>query len=73
MEYLSVVIIVAILLGIGVFGLSIQILFKKSHKFPDFHVGHNKEMKKRGIYCAQTQDKIAQKEGKKSEKNTKEE
>lgn len=69
MKYLTVVIIVAILLGIGVLGLSVQILFKKSHKFPDIHIGHNKEMKKRGIYCAQTQDKLAQNEAKRKDKS----
>jgi hypothetical protein len=36
------------LLGIGVF------FFKR--KFPNLHVGGNKALNKKGIYCVQTQD-----------------
>jgi len=33
--------------------LGIRILLKKKGQFPDTHIGHNKEMLKRGIKCAQ--------------------
>ncbi len=36
--------------------MGIRILVKKDGRFPDTHVGHNKEMKKRGIRCAQYND-----------------
>ena len=41
--------------------LSIKIILEKNGKFPNIHVGGNKEMQKRGIGCVQSQDKAAQK------------
>ncbi len=54
-----------ILLTIGIMvlvvaGLATQILLKKGGKFPNTHIGGNKDMKSRGITCAQTYDKIEQ-------------
>lgn len=46
--------------------LGIKILVEKNGKFPHTHVGGNKELIKRGIYCAQTWDKIEQKKAKKA-------
>ena len=40
--------------------LCIGILFKR--KFPNTHVSGNKEMRKRGIGCVQSQDREARKE-----------
>ncbi|MFN2314047.1 MAG: hypothetical protein ABR531_06290 [Bacteroidales bacterium] len=36
--------------------MAISILVKPKGRFPDTHVGHNKEMRKRGITCAQHTD-----------------
>lgn len=52
-----------ILLSIGLVGIAfllmaVSILFKKKGKFPNTHIGGNKEMSKRGIYCATTTDKL---------------
>ena len=41
---------------------SIGIIFRKNGKFPNTHIGGNKNLAKRGIYCATTQDKIASKD-----------
>lgn len=41
--------------------LAITIIIKKNGKFPNIHVGGNKEMRKRGIKCAQSQDRDARK------------
>jgi len=60
MNFLLVLLLAVVLIAIGVLGLAIQILFKKTHEFPDYHVGHNKEMKNIGVTCMQTQDKIEQ-------------
>lgn len=46
---LGIVAIVVLLLGVRVF-------FTKNGKFPNSHVGGNKAMAERGIYCVQTQD-----------------
>ncbi len=37
--------------------MSLKILLLKNGKFPNIHIGSNKEMKKRGIACASTQVK----------------
>ena len=42
--------------------LAITIIIKKNGRFPNTHVGGNKEMRKRGIKCAQSQDRDARKE-----------
>ena len=42
--------------------LAITIIIKKNGKFPNIHIGGNKEMRKRGIKCAQSQDRDARKE-----------
>lgn len=39
-----------ILVGFGVFGMCFNIIFRKKD-FPQTEVGHNDEMKKRGIRC----------------------
>lgn len=65
MEILNIILISAVLLAIAIFALSVQIIFKKTHKFPHIHVGGNRNMKKLGITCAQTWDKIEQNKVKK--------
>ena len=56
------VLLLSIVLMAIVFALmAIGILIKKNGKFPSLHIGSNKEMQKRGISCATTQDKQAQK------------
>ena len=41
---------------IAVAGLGIRMLILKNGRFPQTHVGRNKEMSKRGIKCAQSID-----------------
>ncbi len=60
MEFLKLIVIVIVLLALAVFGLAIQIIFKKSHKFPNIHISRNKKMKENGITCAQSWDKSEQ-------------
>jgi hypothetical protein len=60
MEILKVILLAIALLGICILGLAIRIVLKKGGKFPNLHVGGNKHLQKQGIYCANTQDKIAQ-------------
>lgn len=55
---LTVFIIVVILLGLALIGLGITMLIKKNGKFPETHIGKNKDMKKRGINCANTTDRL---------------
>lgn len=46
---------IALILTAMVF-LGIRILLKREGRFPDTHVGHNSEMRKRGISCAKSTD-----------------
>ena len=56
---LETIYLTAAIVGICVFFLCIGIIIKG--KFPNMHVSGNKEMRKRGIGCVQSQDREAQK------------
>lgn len=58
---IKVFLIALILIAIAIAGLAIKILISKKGKFPHTHIGGNKDMIKRGIYCAQTWDRIERK------------
>jgi len=53
---IKLVIISAVLVALALAGMAITILVKPEGRFPDTHVGHNREMRKRGITCAQNTD-----------------
>ncbi|MFW5774151.1 MAG: hypothetical protein ACOCWD_05655 [Tangfeifania sp.] len=61
MEVIKVILLAVALVSIALLGLATQILLKKGGKFPNTHVGGNKHLKRQGIHCYQTQDKIEQK------------
>ena len=44
-------IVVLVILALCFLGLGIQIFFSKKKRFPQYEVGENEEMQKRGIYC----------------------
>lgn len=56
--FLTVFLIVVVLLAIALAGLAITILVKKGGKFPEIHIDRNKAMKKLGIHCANTTDRL---------------
>jgi len=62
MAVLKVILIAIVLVAIGMAGMAITILVKKGGKFPNTHVSGNKYLKRQKIPCAQTQDKIAQRD-----------
>ena len=51
MEFLRVFIVVLVILALCFLGLGIQIFFSQKKRFPQYEVGENEEMQKRGIYC----------------------
>lgn len=53
-------IITLLILVVALLLLAIQTLFHARKRFPNTHIGGQKELKKRGIYCAQTADKLDQ-------------
>lgn len=59
-----------LIIAISIAMLSITIIIKKNGKFPNIHIGGNKEMRKRGIKCAQSQDKDARRENRMAVKET---
>lgn len=65
MGVLKVILLAVALLAIAMLGMATQILFKKGGKFPNTHVGGNKHLKREGVHCATTQDKIAQRDARK--------
>jgi hypothetical protein len=54
--FFKLLILSSIFLAIAAFGFGIRILVKKQGQFPETHVSRNKEMRKRGISCAQQTD-----------------
>ncbi len=59
-----------LIIAISVALLSITIIIKKNGKFPNIHIGGNRNMRKRGIKCAQSQDRDARRENPMSVKET---
>lgn len=47
----------AIIVAIAVFIMSFNIIFKKNGKFPESEIGHNKELRKKGLMCAKSEEK----------------
>ena len=43
--------ITLVVVGLCVFGLCFNIIFRKNGEFPKYDVGSNEEMRKRGIVC----------------------
>jgi hypothetical protein len=48
-----------LIIAISIALLAIKIIIKKNGRFPNTHVGGNKEMRRRGIKCVQSQDRDA--------------
>lgn len=53
------------ILSIAMVGLGLTMLIKKGGKFPNTHVSGNKYLKRNGVYCSQTQDRLEQLNSKK--------
>jgi len=54
---LRILLVVIGLIAIAFSGLAIRILLKKGGKFPDLHISRNKNMKDKGITCANSTKK----------------
>lgn len=51
-----------LIVAISVPLLAIKIILKKNGRFPNIHVSGNKGLQKRGVGCAQSQDRAARKQ-----------
>lgn len=58
---LKTLLFTTLIIAISIALLAITIIIKKNGRFPNIHVGGNKEMRKRGIKCVQSQDNDARK------------
>ena len=60
MENLIPVLLLSLLIvALCIIGLSIKVLLKKNGRFPQIHIGKNKEMAKSNIHCVNTEDVLA--------------
>ena len=53
---LKLALICVLILGFCIILLCIGMILKKNGSFPNTHISQNKEMRKRGITCVQSQD-----------------
>jgi hypothetical protein len=56
--FLTILLLTVLLVALSAFLLCFNIIFRKKGKFPETHIGKNKEMAKRGISCAANQDNV---------------
>ncbi|MBN1386975.1 MAG: hypothetical protein JW965_00925 [Bacteroidales bacterium] len=54
--FLKLLILSILLVAVALLGLAVRIMFVRGGRFPETHIGRNKEMAKRGIRCAQSID-----------------
>jgi len=57
---LKVILIAIALISTAILALSIRIVLVKDGKFPETHISRNPEMKKNGILCVNTTDRMEQ-------------
>lgn len=60
-EMLDTILISLLIVTICVALLGVNVFFTKSRRFPNLHVSGNKALRKKGIGCAQSQDREARK------------
>ena len=54
--FIKLLLLTIALVTIALLGLAFKIIFIRGGRFPETHVGCNKEMARRGIKCAQSID-----------------
>ena len=65
--YLSLLFSTIILVSLAMLGLMLNILVKKKGKFPEYRVGHNRDMHKKGVTCVKHEEIRCHRERMKSE------
>ncbi len=54
---MKLLLLTLVIVGLCIFLLCFNIIFKKDGKFPETEIEHNREMRKRGIQCAKMEEK----------------
>lgn len=57
---IKAIIISTALIGLGILGMCVRIVFKKNGTFHSQDVGRSKAMRERGVGCTRSQDRQAQ-------------
>jgi hypothetical protein len=57
--YLQLLLITLVMLSLAMLGMMLKILVKKKGKFPEFRVGHNRDMHKKGISCVKHDERCS--------------
>ena len=60
-EMVETILITLLIVAISLVLLGVKVFFTKGGKFPNGHVSGNKTLRQKGIGCAQSQDREAQK------------
>jgi hypothetical protein len=60
MEFVLIFLVAVVLVAVAFVGLATRVLLKKKGKFPNIHIGSNKNLRERGITCATSYDKAEQ-------------
>lgn len=55
---MEIILLSLVIVGLSVFLLSFNVIFRKDGKFPDKEIGSNKELRKKGLMCAKSEEKI---------------
>ena len=69
---LKVFLLTLVIVLVAVVLFCVKVIFLKNGRFPNTHVGSSKTMRNRGIYCVQTQDRMARMKKKDDEKKDEE-
>lgn len=62
---MATILIVSALLGLCFLGLGVNVFFRKNGKFPETEIERNREMRRRGIYCAKEVEMVKFRKAKK--------
>ena len=54
--YIQLLVISVLMLSLAMLGMMLKILVKKKGKFPEYRVGHNRHMAKKGIKCVKHEE-----------------
>lgn len=60
MNFLTILILSIVLVGIAMAGFAVKILLQKGGRFPNTHISGNKYLKSQGISCFQSYDRLEQ-------------
>ena len=58
---MKVFLLALVLIGLGVFGMCFNIIFRKDGKFPEYEVSQNKDMRRLGIRCMHEEEEAMRK------------